>query len=152
MWGKLLAALAIVAIVGAAALVGDRIVVAYGDARYSAGKADAQVAAVPGILAANRQAMQAGLDGRDAVIAAQTTSLDELARLSGLFAASSKKWTDYAQTAAGRALCIDTKRVLDIEADRAATFLPAAPAARTGSAQGRSVPADPVTQGSGRQP
>ena len=61
MWGKLLAVLAILAIVGTAGLVCDRIVIAYGDARYAAGKADAQVAEIPAIRAADAKAAQIGL-------------------------------------------------------------------------------------------
>lgn len=127
MWGKLLAALAIVSIVGAAGLVCDRIVIAYGEARYAQGQADAQVAQIPAIREADARAMQIALDGRDRVIAAQDTNMSELGRISALAFAANDKVTAYAHTAAGMAACLGPDRVRGIEADRAALF-PASPA------------------------
>lgn len=136
MWGKLLAALAIVSIVAAAGLVFDRIVVAFGDARYAQGKADAQVAQIPAIRAADTRAMRIAIDGRDRVIATQNVNMSELGRLSALALAANDKVTAYAPTTAGMAACLGPERVRGIEADRAALFPPAASAQAAGAASG----------------
>jgi len=151
MWGKLLAVLAILAIVGTAGLVCDRIVIAYGDARYAAGKADAQVAEIPAIRAADAKAAQIGLDGRDRVIAAQGANMSELERLSALALAANDKVTAYAQTAAGMAACLPSDRVFGIEADRA-TLFPAAAPEGSGVGHPGPLPTIPYSDPSGSQP
>lgn len=126
MWGKLLAALAIVAIVGTAGLVCDRIVIAYGNARYAAGKADAQLAAVPGILAANEGAAKSAIDARDRVILAASAYADRAAALKPIILTNRETEVRYAESAAGKLDCRDAERVQAVDVLDATLFPPAA--------------------------
>jgi hypothetical protein len=151
MWGKVLTVLVVTGIIGAVTFLGWRVVVAYGDARYAAGKADAQVAQIPAIRAADARAMEIAVGTRDQVIASQNLSMSELARITALALASNEKVTAYAQTAAGMAACLAPDRVLGIEADRATLFPPAAPSAPSEGAAGP-VPANVLPDAFGPQP
>lgn len=150
MWGKLLTVLVVTSIIGAVTFLGWRVVVAYGDARYAAGKAQAEVDQVPAILAANERAARATIDGRDRVILASETNAAELRRLLPLLLSSQSKVDAYAQTDAGRLACLGPDRVLGITADRTALFS-FTPAAVAGAAAAGPVPADLLTGAAGWQ-
>jgi len=116
------------------AYLGDRLINAYGEARYQSGLADGQLKQVPGILAANARATQAGLDARDRVIAADGARDTTLGRLIPQILSAEDKVTAYAASTAGRAACLGPDRVWDIEADRTALFRASTPSrARTGA-------------------
>ena len=131
------------------AYLGNRLITAYGEARYQSGRADGQLMQMPGILAANQRAAQAGLDARDRVIAADGARDTTLSRLIPQILSAQDKVTAYAASAAGRADCLGPDRVRGIETDRLSLFPPAASDPAGGSATG-SMPADAaaVTGGS----
>ena len=136
-------------IIGAAAILaaalfaylGDRLISAYGEARYQSGLADGHLKQMPGVLAANEKAAQAGLDARDRVIAADGARDGTLARLIPQILSAQDKVNAYAASAAGRAACLGPDRVRGIEADRTALF-PAADPANEGATG--SMPANAV--------
>jgi len=136
MWGKLLTVLVVTSIIGAVTFLGWRTITAYGDARYAAGKADAQVAQIPAIRAADAEALRIALDGRDRVIATQNDNMSELGRISTLALTAQQKVTGYAQTPRGMVACLPADRVLGIEADRDALFPSTATDAASGGAAG----------------
>jgi len=130
------------------AYLGSRLIDAYGDARYESGLADGQLKQMPGILAANRRAAQAGLDARDRVIAADGAHDATLRRLIPQILSAQDKVTAYATSVAGRAICLGPERVRGIESDRLSLFPPAtADPAIGGSA--RSVSADTASVAGG---
>ena len=131
------------------AYLGDRLINAYGEARYQSGLADGQLKQIPAILTANARVAQAGLDARDRVIASDSAHDAALGRLIPQILSAQDKVTSYAATGAGRAACLGPERVRDIEADRAVLF-PAAAADPAGGEPTRSVPAHaaPVPGGS----
>jgi len=141
MFAKLMMGAAAVLAAALFAYLGDRTIHAYGDARYQGGLADGQLKQVPGILAANARAAQAGLDARDRVIAADGTRDAELGRLLPQILSAQDKVTAYAASAAGRAVCLGPDRVRDIETDRSALFPAAVPDPAHGRQAG-SMPAD----------
>jgi hypothetical protein len=147
MFTKLMIGAAAVLAAALFAYLGDRLINAYGEARYRSGLADGQLKQVPGILAANAKAAQSGFDARDRVIAADGARDAELARLLPQILSAQDKVTAYAASAAGRAVCLGADRVRGIEADRTALF-PAAVPSSTGGNPAGSVPAD-ATRGSG---
>jgi len=100
----------------------DRLINAYGEARYQSGFAEGRLEQAPGILAASEKAAQAGLDARDRVIAADGLRDATLARLIPQIFSAQDKVTAYAASTAGRAYCLDPERVRDIETDRTALF------------------------------
>jgi len=141
MFAKLMIGAAAVLAAALFAYLGDRTINAYGEARYQSGLADGQLKQVPGILAANARAAQAGLDARDRVIAADGARDAELGRLLPQILSAQDKVTAYAASAAGRAVCLGPDRVWSIEADRTALF-PAATPDSAGGHPARPVPAD----------
>lgn len=149
MFAKLMIGAAAVLTAALFAYLGDRLIEAYGDARYRNGVADGQLKQLPGVIAANQQAAQAGLDARDRVIAADGARDAVLGRLIPQILSAQDKVTAYAASAAGRADCLGPDRVRGIEADRLALFPAATPDPADGGTTG-SVPADPtpVTGGS----
>jgi hypothetical protein len=151
MWGKLLTVLVVTGIIGAVTFLGWRVVVAYGDARYSAGKADAKLEQMPAIIAANEAAAKQAIAGITDELTAERTHSATVERLAGLIATQEEKVDAYAQTDAGRAACLAPDRVRDIEADRAALFPPAAPATAAGGGP-RPLPADLLGQAAGWKP
>ncbi len=148
MFAKLMMGAAAVLAAALFAYLGNRMINAYGEARYQSGLADGQLKEVPGILAANARAAQAGLDARDRVIAADGARDAELGRLLPQILSAQDKVTAYAASAAGRAACLGPDRVRGIEADRSALF-PATPADAAGGGPTGSVPADAIAH-SGR--
>jgi len=148
MFTKLMMGAAAVLAAALFAYLGDRLIHAYGEARYQNGIADGQLNRMPAILAANRAAAQAGLDARDSVIAASSARDAELNRLIPQILSAQNKVTAYAASAAGRADCLGPDRVRGIETDRAALFPAAAPGPTAGGAA-RSMPAD-ATADTGR--
>ena len=148
MFAKLMIAAAAVLAAALFAYLGDRTIQAYGEARYQSGLADGQLKQVPGILAANVRAAQAGLDARDRVIAADGARDAELGRLLPQVLSAQDKVTAYAATIAGRAACLGPGRVRDIETDRLALFPAAAPDPAYGRQPG-SVPADAIANAGG---
>jgi len=122
MWSKIVASAAGLLAMALAVFLCLRLVTAYGDARRAAGRAEAEVAQLPAILAANAAAARAEIRGRDNVLAADQRSADELARILPLVLAANEKVSSYAQTATGRIPCLDADRVRGIETDRAALF------------------------------
>jgi len=135
-----------VAVLAAAlfAYLGDRLVNAYGEARYQSGLADGQLRQIPGILAANQQAARAGFDARDRVIAADGARDATLNRLIPQILFSEDKVTAYAASAAGRADCLSPERVRGIEADRL-TLFPATASYPASDGTAGSLPADPTS-------
>lgn len=126
------------------AYLGDRVINAYGEARYQSGFADSRLTQVPGILAANEKAAQAGLGARDRVIVADGLRDAALARLIPQILSAQEKVTAYAASAAGRAYCLGPDRVRGIETDRAAIF-PDTPADPADSGSAGSVSANPAS-------
>jgi len=150
MWAKLTLGAAAVLAAALFAFLGDRLIAAYGNARYAAGLADGQVRQLPAILAANAHAARASLDARDRIIAAEQIHADETARLAAMVERSDEEVNAYEASAAGRAGCLDAERVRAIEATRAALF-PAAGTQAPGSGEPRSVPTEPAgASGRGR--
>jgi len=141
MFAKLMMGAAAVLAAALFAYLGDRLINAYGEARYQSGLADAQIKQMPGILAANEKAAQAGLDARDRVIAADGARDTTLARLIPQILSAQDKVTAYAASAAGRTDCLGPDRVRGIEADRAALFPAASPDPAGGGAT-RPMPAN----------
>jgi len=140
MFAKLMMGAAAVLAAALFVYLGDRLIGAYGEARYQSGLADGQIKQMPRILAANEKAAQAGLDARDRVIAADGVRDATVARLIPQILSAQDKVTAYAASAAGQAACLGPDRVRGIEADRAALFPSASPdTASDGPA--RSVPA-----------
>jgi len=147
MFAKLMISAAALLAAALFAYLGDRLIQAYGEARYQGGLADGQLRQVPAILAANDKAAQAALDARDRVIAADDTRDTTLWRLIPQILSAQDKVTAYAASAAGRADCLGPDRVRGIEADRA-TLFGAPPASRPGGSAAGPVPAD-AAAGSG---
>lgn len=149
MFAKLMMSAAAVLAAALFAFLGDRLITAYGEARYQSGLANGQLKQMPNILAASQRATQAGLDARDRVIAADNARDTTLGRLFPQILLAQDKVTAYAASAAGRADCLGPDRVRGIETDRLALFPAAAPDPAAGGATG-SVSADgaPVTGGS----
>ena len=141
MWTKLMLSAAAVLAAALFAFLGNRLISAYGAARYQAGLAQGQVQQLPAILAANAAAAQAGLDARDRLIDAEHDHAVEAARLAAVIQRSQDEGNAYEASDAGRADCLDAERVHSIEAIRAALF-PAATAQAAGRSQSGSVPAD----------
>lgn len=144
MFTKLMIGVAAVLAAALFAYLGNRLIHAYGDARYESGLANGQLNRMTDILAANRAAAQAGLDARDRVIAADSTRDAELGRLIPQILSAQTKVTAYAASAAGRADCLGPERVRGIETDRAALFPAPASDSADGGAAG-SVPTDAAT-------
>ena len=140
MFAKLMMGTAAVLAAALFAYLGDRLIHAYGEARYQGGLADGQLKQMPGILAANRQATQAGLDARDRVIAADGTRDATLSRLIPQILSAQDKVTAYAASAAGRTVCLGPDRVRGIESDRF-TLFPATASDSTDNGTAGSVPA-----------
>lgn len=151
MWAKLILGAAAVLAAALFAFLGDRLIMAYGDARYVAGLADGQVRQLPAILTANAQAARAGLDARDRLIAAEQSHANETARLVALIQQSDDEVKAYDASADGRGGCLDAKRVRAIEAARAALFPNAGPEA-AGADEPGPMPADAATPAGGRHP
>jgi len=141
MFAKLMIGAAAVMVAALFAYLGDRTIRAYGEARYQSGLSDGQLKQMPGILAANARAEQAGLDARDRVIAADGRRDAELGRLLPQILSAQDKVTAYAASAAGRAACLGPDRVWSVEADRSALF-PAAATDSAGDRQSGPMPAD----------
>lgn len=144
MFAKLMICAATVLAAALFAYLGDRLITAYGDARYQSGLADGQLRQVPIILAADQRATQAGLDARDRVIAANGARDATLARLIPQILSAQNKVTTYAASVAGRAACLGPDRVWGIEADRSTLFSTSTPDIAGGDPAG-SVPADAAT-------
>jgi len=123
MFAKLMTGAAAVLAAVLFAYLGGRTINAYGEARYQSGLSNGQLKQMPGILAANARAEQAGLDARDRVIAADGKRDAELGRLLPQILSAQDKVTAYAASSAGRAACLGPERVRGIEADRTALFL-----------------------------
>ena len=104
------------------AFLGDRMIAAYGNARFEAGVAVGQIRQFPAILASQQAAAQAALDRQDRMIAAGTRHASEIARIAASFRTSDEEFHAYAATLPGRADCLDPERVRAIEAARAALF------------------------------
>ena len=102
MFAKLMMGAAAVMAAALFAYLGDRLINAYGEARYQSGLADGQLKQVPVVLAANQKAAQAGLDARDRVIAADGARDATLGRLIPQILSAKDKVTAYAASAAGR--------------------------------------------------
>jgi hypothetical protein len=151
MWTKLILSAAAVLAAALFAFLGDRLINAYGAARYQAGLAEGQLQPLPAILTANASAARAGLDARDRLIAAEHNHATEAVRLAALIRQSEDEGKAYEASNAGGADCLDAERVHSIEATRAALF-PAAPAQASGGGQSGPVPADATRQTSGRNP
>lgn len=149
MFAKLMMGAAAVLAAALFAYLGDRLITAYGEARYERGLADGQIKQIPNILAANAEAAQAGLEARDRVIAADGARDTTLARLIPQILSAQEKVTAYAASPAGRTACLGPDRVRGIEADRIALF-PAASPNSTGGGTVGSVPAD-AAAGAGRR-
>jgi len=144
MFAKLTIGAAAVLAAALFAYLGNRLISAFGEARYQAGLADGQIKQMPGILAANAAAAQAAFDARDRVIAANDARDAELGRLIPRILSAEDKVRAYAASAAGRAACLGPDRVRDIEADRAALFPAAGSEPADGGATGPMPPnADP---------
>ena len=141
MFAKLIMGATAILAVALFAYLGDRTINAYGEARYQSGLAEGQLKQMPGIIAANISAVQAGLDARDRVIAADGRRDAELGRLLPQILSAQDKVTAYAASAAGRAACLGSDRVRGIETDRTALF-PAATPGSTGSSSTGPVPPD----------
>lgn len=122
MGGKILAVAIGLLMLAVAAFVLVRIVTLYGAARYAAGRAEAEAAQLPRIVAAQAAATEAGLVARDRIIAADATRLTELARILPQILVAHDKVNSYASTMAGGAPCLAAERVRGIENDRAALF------------------------------
>ena len=148
MFAKLMISAAAVLAAALFAYLGNRLIDAYGDARYQSGLAAGQLKQVPDILAANRQAAQAGLNARDQVIAADGARDATLGRLIPQIISAQEKVTAYAASAAGRADCLGADRVRGVEADRRALF-PAAIADTADGGPAGSVPANPAPGAAG---
>jgi len=133
------------------AFLGDRMIQAYGAARYQAGLADGRVQQLPAILTANAAAAQAGLDARDRLIAAEHNHATQAVRLAALIQQSEDEGRAYEASDAGRADCLDAERVRAIEVTRAALF-PVAAAQTSTSGQSGPLPADATRQASGWNP
>jgi len=144
MFGRLMISAAAVLAAALFAYLGNRLISAYGEARYQSGLAEGQLKQVPGILVANEKATRAGLDARDRIIAADGTRDAELGRLLPEILSAQDKVATYAASTAGRADCLGPDRVRGIEADRLALF-PAAAPSQAGTGAARSMPSDPVT-------
>jgi len=149
MFAKLMMCAAAVLAAALFAYLGDRLIHAYGEARYQSGLADGQLKQMPGILAANQKVAQAGFDARDRVIAADGARDATLSRLIPQILSAQDKVTAYAASTAGRAACLGPDRVRGIESDRLALF-PAAASYPAGNGMAGSLPADrtPVAGGS----
>ena len=141
MFAKLMMCAAAILAAALFAYLGDRLITAYGEARYQSGLADGQLKQLPDVLAANGKAAQAGLDARDRVIAADGARDATLARLIPQILSAQDKVTAYAASAAGRAACLGPDRVRGIETDRAVLFPASAPDPAGDRAAG-SMPAD----------
>lgn len=148
MFAKLMIGAAAVLTAALFAYLGDRLINAYGEARYHSGLADGQLKQMPGILAANQQAAQAGLNARDRVIAADGARDATLGRLIPQILSAEDKVTTYAASAAGRAVCLGPDRVRGIEADRLTLFPATTPDPTSGDPAGF-VPADPAPSAGG---
>jgi len=151
MWGKLLTVLVVTGIIGAVTFLGWRVVTAYGDARYAAGKDDAKLEQMPAIIAANEAAAKQAISGIMDQLTAERAHSATVERLAGLIATQEEKVDAYAQTVAGRAACLAPDRVRGIEDDRAALFPPATAAPAAGG-QPRPLPADLLGQAAGWKP
>jgi hypothetical protein len=136
MWAKMMVSAVAVLAAALFAFLGDRMINAYGAARYEAGLAQGQARQLPGILAANAAASRAGLDARDRLIAAEHNHANEIARLAALLQQSENEGKAYDASDAGRAACLDVERVRAIEASRLALFAAAASATTEASAAG----------------
>lgn len=140
MFVKLMIGAAAVLAAALFAYLGDRLINAYGEARYRSGFAEGRLKQVPGILAASEKAAQAGLDARDRVIAADGRRDATLARLIPQILSAQDKVTAYAASTAGRAYCLGPERVRGIETDRTALF-PATPSDAAGDGAAGSLSA-----------
>lgn len=149
MWGKIMAGAVGLLAFALAAFFGHQLIAAYGAARQTAGRAEAEAAQLPAIIAANAASTNAALAARDRVIAADSVHAKELGRLLPLALSANDKVNAYAQTDAGGAPCLATDRVRDIESDRNALF--SEPASPTSHAA-RSMPSDLLTDEAGPQP
>lgn len=143
MLAKLMMCAAAVLAAALFAYLGDRLIQAFGEARYQSGLAEGQLKQVPGVLAANAAAAAAGLDARDRVIAADAARNAELARIIPQILSANDKVRSYAASSAGRAACLGPDRVRGIEAGRAALFPPIA-FTTSGSGATGSLPTDAV--------
>jgi hypothetical protein len=141
MFAKLMMGAAAVLAAALFAYLGDRLITAYGEARYQSGLAEGQLKQLPGVLAADAKAAQAGLDARDRVIAADGARDATLARLIPQILSAQDKVTAYAESAAGRVTCLGPERVRGIEDDRAVLFPATGPNAARDRAAG-SMPTD----------
>lgn len=141
MFAKLIVGAAAIMAAALFAYLGDRLIAAYGAARYQSGLSDGQLRQVPEILAANMQAMRAGLEARDRVIAANRARDGELQRLIPQMLSAHEKVIAYAATAAGRTDCLGADRVWGIEQDRSSLF-PASASDLAGSYAARPMQAD----------
>ena len=141
MFAKVMISAAAILAAALFAYLGNRLINAYGEARYESGLADGQLKQMPGILAANRRATQAGLDARDRVIAADGAHDAAVSRLIPQILSAQEKVTAYAASAAGRAICLGPDRVRGIEADRLALF-PATAHTSAGHGSAGSMPTD----------
>ncbi|WP_442679738.1 hypothetical protein ACSBM8_00600 [Sphingomonas sp. ASY06-1R] len=122
MGGKILAALVGLLSLACAAFIMVKIVTLYGAARYAAGRAEAEAAQLPRIVAAHDAAARAGLTARDRIIAADASRMAEMARILPHILTAYDKVNAYASTVAGGAPCLAAERVRGIESDRAALF------------------------------
>jgi hypothetical protein len=149
MWTKLMLSAAAGLAAALFAFLGNRLISAYGDARYQAGLAEGRVRQLPAILAANAAAVQAGLDTRDRLLVAEHVHAAETARLTALIQQSEDEGKAYEASDAGRTDCLGPDRVRAIEAGRA-TLFPASAAQTSGGGLSGSVPADAAGKASGR--
>ncbi|WP_116090780.1 hypothetical protein [Sphingomonas crusticola] len=148
MWSKLIWTVAAVLAAAVLAVLGERTIAAYGEARYHAGLADGQMRQFPEVLASHVAAAQIALEGRDRIIDADARHAAELTRISTLARRSDQELYSYAATAAGGADCLDAERVRHIEAGRAALFVQPGSAPRD---EPGPVPADSLTEGNNRR-
>ena len=136
MWAKMMVSAAALVAAALFAFLSDRMINAYGTARYEAGLAEGRVEALPGVLTANAAVTQAGLDARDRLIAAEHNHANEAARLAALIQQSEDEGKAYEASDSGRAVCLDIERVHAIEANRRALFPSTASATTEANATG----------------
>lgn len=149
MWSKL--TLSAVAILATAlfAFLGDRMIAAYGAARYQAGVADGRMRQLPAILDSRDAGERTAIEARDRIIAADARAGRELARIIAQGRQSDKDFHAYQTSEDGRADCLGAERVRALAAARDALF------PDVGSATGddaRPVPPDRPAGAGGRRP
>lgn len=107
------------------------LVLSYGKARFNAGQLEERVAWQKLVAARERDVAELRVANERRIVAASERYAERVSTAEPVVIRSKETVTRYAATPAGAVLCLDSDRLLGIEADRAALF-PGYPSAAQG--------------------